>query len=287
MINLKDYIDNYINEGIDESILQDPESALAISDDDLAEDLIKDWIKKNWDANSIKNITVRFDGKTRVVDIDGSLVHSKRGFVTNGAFVWGNVSGDFIYNVLNTEAQKVKSFEGLGFPRKVGGQFNLHDFKLVTDLVGCPEECGSFHIYGFTKMKSLKGCPTIVNDEFHVNSCNSIKELDYLPNRIGGSVYINYNYNLLSIEGLSDAVNDVVNGNLYINNNFKLQSLEGCPKFVKGNFSCEKAKVLTSLEGCPEQVGETFACKHCGERFKKSEVASRCQVGGAIDAWVR
>ena len=42
MINLKDYIDNYINEGIDESILQDPEAVLNISDDDLAEELITD-----------------------------------------------------------------------------------------------------------------------------------------------------------------------------------------------------------------------------------------------------
>ena len=136
MINLKDYIDNYINEGIDESILQDPEAVLSISDDDLAEELITDWIKKNWDANSIKNITVRFDGKTRVVDIDGSLIHSKRGFVTNGAFVWGNVSGDFIYNVLNTEAQKVKSFDIVAAGNK--DQFMTYFNKLADYIVSHP-----------------------------------------------------------------------------------------------------------------------------------------------------
>ena len=277
MKNLKDYL--Y------EGVLDDMEDTLNISDDDLAADVITKWINDNWIVDGELNI--KFEGKTRVVDCSGNVKFSRTGKITNGLFVWGNVSGDFIYNVINTPAQKSKTLEGLGFPRKVGGQFNLHEFKLVTNLKGCPEECGSFHIYGFTKLKSLEGCPTIVNNELHITSCNSIKELDYLPKRIGGSIFINHNHNLLSIEGLSDVINDTVNGSLYINGNFKLQSLKGCPKFVNGNFDCEKCKALTSLEGCPEQVGEIFACKHCGERFKKAEVVSRCQVGGEIDAWVR
>lgn len=280
---MKHLID-YINEYTNESILSDIEDTLSVSDDDLAAELITNWIKENWYVDG--NLTVKFEGNTRVVDCSGDVSHPRTGKITNDMFVWGNVTGDFIYNVIHTDVQKAKSFVGLGLPRYVGGELNLHSFTNVTNLEGLPDNVDSLSIYGFTKLNSLKGCPTYVKNKFSINSCPALKGLDYLPKHIGGSILINHNVNLLSIDGLSSVTN-VVNGSLYINGNYKLKSLEGCPSFIDGNFSCEKCKALTSLSGCPEQVKGSFSCKHCATCFKKSEIESICQVSGNIDAWVR
>lgn len=276
MKKLKDYI--Y------ESVLADMEDVLNVSDDDLAADIITKWIKDNWIIDGELNI--KFESNTRVVDCNGTVKFPKTGKITNDLFVWGNVTGDFIYNVLDTDVQKAKSFVGLGLPRFVGGELNLHGFKSIVNLEGLPDNVGSLSIYGFTKLNSLKGCPTNIENRLSINSCPTLKGLDYLPKHIGGSIIINHNVNLLSIDGLS-AVTNVVNGHLYINSNFKLKSLEGCPSIIDGNFNCEKCKALTSLSGCPEQVKGDFECKHCATRFKKTEVESICQVSGKIDAWVR
>lgn len=276
MKNLIDYIN--------ESILGDIENTLSVSDNDLATELITNWINDNWLIQG--NLTIKLEGKTWIVDCDGNVKWPKTGKITNGMFAWGNVTGDFIYNVIDTEVQKAKSFVGLGLPRFVGGELNLHGFKHIVNLEGLPDAVGSLIIIGFTKLNSLKGCPTKVENKLSISGCPALKGLDYLPEHIGGSIFINNNVNLLSIDGLSRITN-VVNGNLYINGNYKLKSLEGCPSIVDGDFSCEKCKALTSLSYCPEQVKGNFMCKHCATRFNKTEVASICQVLGNIDAWVR
>ena len=201
-------------------------------------------------------------------------------------FVWGNVMGDFVFNALDTDTNKVKTFIGLGLPRFVGGTLNLHSFTNVTNLEGLPDNVGSLHISGFKKLASLKGCPINVDNRFTITLCASLKGLDYLPEHIGGDITINHNVNLLAIDGLS-AVTNVVNGDLYINGNFKLKSLEGCPAIIDGMFSCENCKALTSLSYCPEQVKYNFYCKNCATRFKKTEVESICQVGGKIDTYTK
>lgn len=282
---MKNLID-YINETINESVLSDIEDTLSVSNDDLAAELITNWIKENWLCEG--KPTVKFEGDTRVVDFDGRVTHPKTGEITNGLFVWGNITGDFIYNVVDTETQKnTKSLLELGLPRKVGGQFILMNFKKVTTLEGCPTECEDFRIKGFTKLTSLKGCPKIVKDYFAISQCNALKGLDYLPEHIGGHIDINWNPNLLSIDGLSSVTN-VVNGNLFLNGNYKLKSLEGCPAIIDGMFSCEKCKALTSLSGFPERVGSHIYCKHCGTRFTVSQIQAVCsqmRPGYKIDAY--
>lgn len=276
MKNLKDYIC--------EGVLADMESVLNISDDDLAVEMITDWIDKNWAGRG--EATVKFEGKTRVVDYNGHL-KSRTGEITNGMFVWGNVTGDFEFAVLDTNIQKTKTFVGIGLPRYVGGTLNLHSFKMVTNLEGLPDTVGGLYIAGFTKLNSLKGCPSDVKDNFTITLCSALKGLDYLPKHIGGDITINHNANLLSIDGLS-AVTNVVNGDLYLNSNYKLKSLDGCPSFVYGTFSCEKCKSLTSLSGCPEQVGNNIYCKYCATRFTVSQVQSICRQirpGYKIDAY--
>jgi hypothetical protein len=280
MKNLIDYINDYINE----SVLSDIEDTLSVSDDDLAVELITNWINENWHVDG--NLTVKFEDNTRVVDCSGDVRHPKTGKITNDMFVWGNVMGDFVFNALDTDTNKVKTFIGLGLPRQVGGELNLHKFTNVTNLEGLPDNVGSLFISGFKKLTSLKGCPTNVSNAFSITQCASLKGLDYLPKHIGGNITINHNINLLSIDGLS-AVTNVVNGSLYINGNYKLNSLEGCPSIVDGVFSCEGCKALTSLSYCPEQVKYDFYCKNCATRFKKTEVASICQVGYKIDAYTR
>lgn len=280
---MKNLID-YINETINESVLSDIENTLSVSDDDLAAELITNWINDNWRVDG--KLTIKFEGNTRVVDCSGNVRYPKTGKITNDMFVWGNVMGDFVFNALNTDTNKVKTFIGLGLPRFVGGTLNLHSFTNVTNLEGLPDNVGSLHISGFKKLASLKGCPINVDNRFTITLCASLKGLDYLPEHIGGGITINHNVNLLAIDGLS-AVTNVVNGDLYINGNYKLKSLQGCPSIVDGVFSCEKCKALTSLSGCPEQVKYNFYCKNCATRFKKTEVESICQVGGEIEAYTR
>ena len=280
---MKNLID-YINETINESVLSDIEDTLSVSDDDLAVELITNWINDNWRVDG--KLTIKFEGNTRVVDCSGNVRYPKTGKITNDMFVWGNVMGDFVFNALDTDTNKVKTFIGLGLPRFVGGTLNLHSFTNVTNLEGLPDNVGSLHISGFKKLASLKGCPINVDNRFTITLCASLKGLDYLPEHIGGGITINHNVNLLAIDGLS-AVTNVVNGDLYINGNYKLKSLQGCPSIVDGVFSCEKCKALTSLSGCPEQVKYNFYCKNCATRFKKTEVESICQVGGEIEAYTR
>lgn len=280
---MKSLID-FINELTNESVLSDIENTLSVSDDDLAAELITNWINDNWRVDG--KLTIKFEGNTRVVDCSGNVRYPKTGKITNDMFVWGNVMGDFVFNALDTDTNKVKTFIGLGLPRFVGGTLNLHSFTNVTNLEGLPDNVGSLHISGFKKLASLKGCPINVDNRFTITLCASLKGLDYLPEHIGGGITINHNVNLLAIDGLS-AVTNVVNGDLYINGNFKLKSLEGCPSIVDGVFSCEKCKALTSLSGCPEQVKYNFYCKNCATRFKKTEVESICQVGGEIEAYTR
>ena len=276
MKNLIDYIN--------ESILSDIEDTLSVSDDDLAAELITNWIKENWRVDG--KLTIKFEGNTRVVDCSGNVRYPQTGKITNDMFVWGNVMGDFVFNTLDTDTNKVKTFIGLGLPRFVGGTLNLHSFTNVTNLEGLPDNVGSLHISGFKKLASLKGCPINVDNRFTITLCASLKGLDYLPEHIGGGITINHNVNLLSIDGLS-VVTNVVNGDLYINGNYKLKSLQGCPSIVDGVFSCEKCKALTSLSHCPEQVKYNFYCKNCATQFKKTEVESICQVGGDIEAYAR
>lgn len=276
MKNLIDYIN--------ESVLSDIEDTLSVSNDDLATELITNWINDNWRVDG--KLTIKFEGNTRVVDCSGNVRYPKTGKITNDMFVWGNVMGDFVFNALDTDTNKVKTFIGLGLPRFVGGTLNLHSFTNVTNLEGLPDNVGSLHISGFKKLASLKGCPINVDNRFTITLCASLKGLDYLPEHIGGGITINHNVNLLAIDGLS-AVTNVVNGDLYINGNFKLKSLEGCPSIVDGVFSCEKCKALTSLSYCPEQVKYNFYCKNCATRFKKTAVESICQVGGEIEAYTR
>jgi hypothetical protein len=283
MKNLIDYINDYINE----SVLSDIEDTLSVSDDDLAAELITNWINENWHVDG--NLTVKFEDNTRVVDCSGNINHSRTGKITNGLFVWGNITGDFIYNVVETETQKkTKSLLELGLPRSVGKKFILMNFKKVTTLEGCPTECEDFCIKGFTKLTSLKGCPKIVKREFIITQCNALKGLDYLPEHIGGGIDINWNPNLLSIDGLSSVTN-VVNGNLFLNGNYKLKSLEGCPAIIDGMFSCEKCKALTSLSGFPERVGSHIYCKHCATRFTVDQIQAICAYppGYKIDAYKR
>lgn len=279
---MKQLID-YINE----SILDDIDAQMANGEEVVVNELIIDWINNNWNIDR-GELTIKLEGSTYVVDCSGSVRHPRTGKITNGKFVWGNIAGDFVYNTSDTETQnKTKSLSELGLPRTVGGEFILYDIKNVTTLEGCPTECNDFCIKGFTKLTSLKGCPTNVKGEFAITLCPSLKELDYLPNYIGGGITINHNKNLLSIDGLS-AVTNTVNGNLFLNGNYKLKSLEGCPSIVNGMFSCENCKSLTSLSGFPKQVGSHIYCKHCGTRFTVSQVQSICsqmRPGYKIDAY--
>lgn len=271
-----------------ESILDDIDTQMANGEEDVVNELVIDWINNNWIIDR-GELTIKLEGSTYVVDCSGSVRHPRTGKITNSLFVWGNIAGDFVYNVVDTETQKkTKSLTELGLPRKVGGELNLHSFNNVTNLEGLPDNVGSLSISGFKKLSSLKGCPTNVENNFTILLCPALKGLDYLPNHIGGGITINHNKNLLSIDGLS-AVTNVVNGNLFLNGNYNLKSLEGCPSTVNGVFSIEKCKALTSLSGFPEYVDSHIYCKHCGTRFTQDQIRAICgqRIGYKIDAYIK
>ena len=215
------------------------------------------------------------------------VIQIQKKLVINDIFTWGNVTGYFKVNTIDTQSQKTaKSLTEFGFPKKVGGDFYISNFKKITNLEGCPEEVGGkFLITYCPKVTSLKGIPNHVGELF-VSGMANLKELDYLPQHINTNVAINHNYKLESIKGLSDVVPSV-NGYLWLNGNMALQSLEGCPSEVNGSFSIEKCKKIESLEGCPKYVGDDFEYKQCATRFKKTDVVAICDVKGNIDAWVR
>lgn len=58
---------------INESILSDIEDTLSVSDDDLATELITNWINDNWRVDG--KLTIKFEGNTRVVDCGGNVKH--------------------------------------------------------------------------------------------------------------------------------------------------------------------------------------------------------------------
>lgn len=72
---------------------------------------------------------------------------------------------------------------------------------------------------------------------------------------IRGNLYIRNT----SLESLYFCPNEV-NGSLFVNNNLKLTSLNGCPYRIYGVFNCENNN-LNSLENCPIQISKDFICR--------------------------
>ena len=169
------------------------------------------------------------DGKY-VVDVNGNVVvkHCDIYTLTNDLFVFGKVDGffyccecdnltslkgapkivgmDFYCDVCNnltsleggpkevggnfycSKCEKLISLKGA--PKVVDGHFGCSECKNLTSLKGAPEKVGGNFRCINTNITSLKGAPKEVGGNFNCNDCIKLKNLDYLPKKIGRSLYI-------------------------------------------------------------------------------------------------
>lgn len=237
-------------------------------------------IKHDWNDLSFRDEKTS-DGKY-IVDFKGNLEfyssdRDKLKSLTNDMFVWGNVDGSFAYN---TYGGKLETLEGA--PMRVGRRFTCNGSSKLKTLEGAPEYVGgSFNCNLNRSLTSLKGCPKYVGGHFAVAQNAKLKKLDYMPDHIGTSIHLDHCKSLESLDGLPK----VVNGNLYINGCVNLESLKGCPVEINGKFCFDNCKKLVSLDNMPIKVTGAVECRRCGKAFQKSEIRSRCQVDGLIDAY--
>ena len=135
-----------------------------------------------------------------------------------------NVDGDVTLEKISTKSLPVKF-------KKVEGHFSINMGNLTT-LEGCPETVLEyFLISGNSSLKTLKGCPKYIKLGFVVDN-NSLENLDYFPEQIGGIVSVSNN---------------------------KISSLRGCIKHVHGEFYCNMNN-LYDLKGGPEIADSLFNC---------------------------
>ena len=237
-------------------------------------------IKHDWNDLSFRDEKTS-DGKY-IVDFKGNLEfygddRDNLKSLTNGMFVWGNVDGSFAYNTYGGKLETLK-----GAPIRVGRRFTCNGSSKLKTLEGAPEYVGgSFNCNLNGSLISLKGCPKHVGGHFSVAQCIKLKKLDCMPDHIGTSIHLDLCKSLESLEGLPK----VVNGNLYINGCVNLESLKGCTVEINGKFCFDNCKKLISLDHMPIKVTGAVECRRCGKAFQKSEIRSRCQVGGVIDAY--
>ena len=172
MINLK----NYIIEGIFDT----NENTI----DKNIKDQIKQFLKENFKgASSCKRSRKpNTDGKYEVSSTENILVVNKKiTSLTNGTFIWTNVSREF-------NCWGCKSLTSLeGAPKEVGGDFICWGCKSLTSLEGAPEKVGgNFSCNNCASLTSLKGAPKNVGGDFNCYCCDSLTSLKGAPEKIGG-----------------------------------------------------------------------------------------------------
>lgn len=152
--------------------------------------------------------------------------------ITNGAFKFGKVDGDFII----VRSDDLTSLEGA--PHHVGGKFKC---------------------FNCSKLKSLKGAPKYVGDDFRCCFCKNLESLEGAPKYVGGHFDCSYCDSLKTLKGAPEKFCQGFNCS-YCGN---LTSLEGAPKIVAGNFNCDYCISIKNLKGAPEKIGGDFECKFC------------------------
>ena len=172
MENLKEYIIEGIFDTDEDTI------------DKNIKDQIKQFLKDNFKGYSSCKISRKpnTDGKYEVSSTENILVVNKKiTSLTNGLFIWTNVSREF-------NCWGCKSLTSLeGTPEKVGGNFICWGCKSLTSLEGAPKKIGGdFSCYNCASLISLEGAPEEVGGNFNCYNCTSLKSLKGSPKKIGG-----------------------------------------------------------------------------------------------------
>jgi hypothetical protein len=266
-----------------ESLLDDM-SSIEKNQSKSNKDSIKEFLKKTFKgASSCKISRKPNEDGFYVVDATRNIAleDDKANALTNGLFIWGKVTGDFICGY----CPELISLEGA--PEVVTGKFQLTEGKLLKSLVGGPKECGTFECYNCPllndligapekcvnfncstcNLKSLEGCPQDVKN-INIGYIKELKTLKGCPQEISGGFTMKWLYDLISLEGGPKKVGEFKKGNAYRTISYsceacqKLQSLKGAPTHIIGNFVCSSCSSLKNFEGSPKIVDGEFWWTH-------------------------
>ena len=118
----------------------------------------------------------------------------------------------------------------------------------------------------------------VVKGYFNCSYCDSLKDLQGAPKKVGGSFLCNCCESLKDLTGAPKKVDR----NFYCYECASLTSLDGAPKEVDGDFDCYECKSLKTLQGAPEKVGGDFYCYECKIKFTEDDVKKVSKVKGKI-----
>lgn len=243
-----------------ESILNDIETTMVKGVQDVAEDVIRDIIQKDYKLykNYKSDITVVGKTESGKILINGKgkieFTNKTAKSVVNDMFEWNEFDGEF-----NCFKCNIESLEG--FPRMIynneynGCGINVDKCKNLKTLKGGPDAVhGNFYCMGCDSLTSLEGAPKKIAGEFNCRYCDSLKSLK------GAPVYVSGNFNCADCKNL--------------------ESLEGAPDKIYGDFDCGYCKSLKSLKGLPTSIGGSLYLPKIDSLFDEegAEIISKISV---------
>lgn len=179
-----------------------------------------DNIKKSWKLNS----------ETGLVDIEGDIDLRRSGFFSSGENLGGIKFGICTGN-----------FRAAGCG--------------LTSLEGCPVEVTGDFIVSRNNIQNLKGGPIIVGGNYDVDDNVELKNLEGIPEEIGGYFTSKKCSSLETLEG-ARALKKV---EAFYCSSTPIRNLKGAPEIITSTspvFEAEDCMNLTSLEGAPLLVSK-------------------------------
>ena len=118
-----------------------------------------------------------------------------------------NVYGDFESSGVFNLDQDHRWFSPGKIPvrfNNVYGLFQITATRLITTLEGFPKKVnGDFRIHNLSKLRSLEHSPEIVSKVFNFSHCEKLTDLKGFPRKIGDSVYFQGCVNLKPTLGIT------------------------------------------------------------------------------------
>lgn len=242
-----------------ESILDDIDVQMSTGEHDVAEDVIRDIIQKDYRLykNYKSDITVVGKTESGKILINGKgkieFINKTAKSVVNDIFEWNEFDGEF-----NCFKCNIESLEG--FPRKINKHHN---------------DCG-INVDKCKNLKTLKGAPDVVYGNFYCMGCDSLESLEGAPNKVYGEFNCRYCDSLKSLKGAPE----YVSGNFNCADCKNLESLEGISDTIYGDFDCGYCKSLKSLKGLPTLIGGSLYLPKIDALFDEegAEIVSKISV---------
>lgn len=146
------------------------------------DDVVK-WIDENYIYTGLKisDKPYKYSGMYEVAARDVEVKNKNITSLTNGMFVWTDVSGNFLCNY----CKKLTSLKGA--PEEVGKTFSCRYCDSLKSLEGAPRQVGdNFYCLHCKSLVSLNDGPDVVGNHFDCAGCNSLMSLEGSPLYVGG-----------------------------------------------------------------------------------------------------